>query len=163
MRMTYYAGWLNVALGLAFMVGSVVAGYPLFGVIMLVSLSGSGAFMIWLASGWDKPLEDASELYRYGRPANAVVKKVEAGAPDARGGRTAKLSLHVTPRNESAYDTTRTVALPGGRVPAVGETVTIKFDPQSRKNFVLEEQSYEVKDQVQAAMSGSFFTGTPQA
>jgi len=43
------------------------------------------------------------------------------------------------------------VALPGGRVPAAGETVTIKFDPQSRRQFVLLEESYEVVDPVQQA------------
>jgi hypothetical protein len=70
----------------------------------------------------------------------------------ADGTRTAKLSVRVTPRNESAYKTTQRVALPGGRVPAVGETVTIKFDPNSRRQFVLLEESYEVTDHVQQAL-----------
>lgn len=70
------------------------------------------------------------------------------------GTRTAKIGVHVTPLNESDYKTTRTVAIPGGRVPTVGEKVTIKFDPQSRKNFVLLEESYEVKSQIAASMEG---------
>jgi len=44
------------------------------------------------------------------------------------------------------------VALPAGRVPAVGETVTIKFDPNSRRQFVLLEDSYQVVDHVQQAV-----------
>jgi hypothetical protein len=67
------------------------------------------------------------------------------------GVRLAKLKLHVTPRNESDYKTTRLLALPKGRVPAVGERVTVKFDPQSRKNLVLLEEAYEVEDHVTAA------------
>ena len=65
----------------------------------------------------------------------------------------------MTPLNESDYKTTRTVAVPGGRVPAVGETVTIKFDPQSRKNFVLLEETYEVKSQIAASMETMRLTG----
>src|SRR3954470_16893968 len=103
---------------------------------MLGSLAGSGAFMVWLAKGWDKPLEDASELYKYGRPANAVVEKVSEEALRPDGVRTAKLTLQVAPVNESAFRTTRVLALPKARVPAVGEKLTVKFDPQSRKNVV---------------------------
>jgi hypothetical protein len=44
------------------------------------------------------------------------------------------------------------MALPGGRVPAVGDTVTVKFDPNSRRQFVLLEESYEVIDHVQHAV-----------
>jgi hypothetical protein len=75
--MTVYSGWLMVVLGVVIGGGAAVAGQAAFGALMLVALAGSGAFMVWLASGWDKPLEDSSELYRYGRPANAVVEKVE--------------------------------------------------------------------------------------
>jgi hypothetical protein len=151
MRMTFYAGWLMVVLGVVIGGGAVVAGQAGFGALMLASLSGSGAFMVWLASGWDKPLEDAADLYKYGRPANATVLNVadEQLAPD--GTRTAKLTLHVTPLNESDYKTTRVVALPKGRVPLVGERLTVKFDPQSRKNVVLLEESFEVEDHVTAA------------
>jgi hypothetical protein len=118
---------------------------------MFASLAGSGAFMVWLGRGWDKPLEDATELYRYGRPANAEVLKVEDEQlrPDAT--RLAKLTLHVAPLNESAFKTTRLLALPGGRVPAVGEQVTVKFDPQSRKNVVLLEDNVLVEDHIAVA------------
>ena len=98
---------------------------------------------------WDKPLEDEAELHKYGRPANATVKGVDEVQLDAGGTRTAKLSLHVTPRNEGEYDTTQQVVLPGGRIPAVGETVTIKFDPNRRRRFVLLEEGHEVQDHVQ--------------
>jgi hypothetical protein len=46
----------------------------------------------------------------------------------------------VTPRNESVYRTRQTVVLPGGRIPAEGEPVTIKFDPHRRREFVLLEE-----------------------
>jgi hypothetical protein len=152
MRMTVYSGWLMVVLGAVIGGGAVVAGQAGFGAIMLVSLAGSGAFMVWLANGWDKPLEDASELYKYGRPANAVVEEIadEALRPD--GVRTAKLTLHVSPVNESQYRTTRVLALPKARVPAVGERMTLKFDPQSRKNVVLLEEEFEVVDHITASM-----------
>jgi hypothetical protein len=152
MRMTVYSGWLMVILGVVIGGGAAATGHVPFGALMLVSLAGSGAFMVWLADGWDKPLEDASELYKYGRPANAVVEKVadEQLRPD--GVRLAKLTLRVTPRNESAFRTTRVLALPKARVPAVGEQLTVKFDPQSRKNVVLLEEEYEVVDHVTAAM-----------
>ena len=152
MRITVYVGWLLAALGVAFLVGAGSQDQLLFGLIMLASLTGPGLFMVWLGHGWDKPLESSDELYRYGRPANATVRKVEdvTLAPD--GTRTAKLSVCVSPRNEGAYRTIRRVALPGGRVPGVGEIVTVKFDPNSRRQFVLLEQSYEVTDHVQQAL-----------
>src|SRR6185436_10909599 len=144
MRMTVYAGWLNVIIGVVIGGGAAAAGHAAFGAIMLVSLAGSGAFMIWLAGGWDKPLEDASELYKYGRPANAVIEKItdETLRPD--GVRTAKVTLHVSPVNESSFRTTRVLALPKARLPAIGERVTVKFGPQSRKNVVLLEEEFEV-------------------
>jgi hypothetical protein len=148
MRALVYAGWLMVAIGVAILVGAIAAGQPGFGALMLVVMAGSGGFMLWFGRGWDKPLETAQDLYRYGRPANAIVEKVEDAALDGRGMRTAKVSLRVAPVNESAYRTTRTVALPNGRIPAVGETVTIKFDPHSRKEFVLLDEVYEVRDGV---------------
>jgi sporulation protein YlmC with PRC-barrel domain len=152
MRITVYVGWLLAALGVAFLVGASTQDQLFFGLIMLASLSGPGLFMVWLAHGWDQPLESSDELYRYGRPANAIIRRVEDVTLDADGTRTAKLSVRVTPRNESAYKTTRRVAVPGGRVPAVGETVTIKFDPNSRREFVLLEETYEVVDHVQRAV-----------
>jgi hypothetical protein len=151
MRVMVYCGWLMVGLGVVLGAGGVAALGPAFGAIMFVSMAGSGAFMVWLGRGWDKPLDDAAELYRYGRPANAEVLKVEDEQlrPDAT--RLARLTLRVAPVNESAYKTTRLLALPGARVPAVGERVTVKFDPRSRKNVVLLEDSYVVEDHVAAA------------
>ena len=152
MRMTVYAGWLMVILGVVIGGGAAVAGQAGFGALMLVSLAGSGGFMVWLAGGWDKPLEDASELYKYGRPANAVVEKVSDEQLRPDGVRLAKLTLRVSPVNEPDYRTTRVLALPKGRVPAVGEQLTVKFDPQSRKNLVLLEESFQVEDHITAAM-----------
>jgi hypothetical protein len=151
MRMTVVAGWINLAAGLAIGIGAVVAGQPAFGALMLVALGGSGAFMIWLARGWDKPLDDASELYRYGRPANATVLAVGDEQLQPDGVRLARLKLHVTPVNESSFKTTRTLALPRGRTPVLGQEVTVKFDPQSRRNVVLLEESFKVEDHVTAA------------
>src|SRR3954454_17819519 len=152
MRMTVYSGWLMVVLGVVIGGGAVAVGQPGFGTIMLVSLSASGGFMVWLANGWDKPLEDASELYKYGRPANAVVEKISEETLRPDGVRTAKVSLRVSPVNESSYKTTRVLALPKALVPAIGERMTVKFDPQSRKNVVLLEEDFEVVDNITAAM-----------
>ena len=152
MRMTVYSGWLMVILGLVIGGGAVAAGYAGFGAIMFVSLAASGAFMVWLANGWDKPLEDASELYKYGRPANAIVEKIAEETLRPDGVRTAKVTLQVSPVNERSFRTTRVLALPKARVPAIGERVTVKFDPQSRKNVVLLEEEFEVVDNITAAM-----------
>lgn len=154
MRWTYYAGWANVVIGLILGVGFVVAGGALAGVgaILLVSLVGSGAFMIWLAAGWDRPLEDATEILEYGRPANARVLAVDQEQAAPGGGRTARVKLQVAPVNESDFVTTRTLLLPGGRAPAVDETVTVKFDPQHRKNVVLLEQNVQVESPTAAAL-----------
>ena len=151
MRMTVVAGWINLAVGAVIGVGAAVAGHVGFGALMLVALGGSGAFMVWLASGWDKPLDNAAELYRYGRPANAEVLAVADERLQPDGVRLAKLKLKVTPVNESAFKTTRTLALPRGRTPIVGQGVTVKFDPQSRRNVVLLEESFRVEDHVTAA------------
>jgi hypothetical protein len=151
MRVVVYSGWLMIALGLVLGVGLMVGGQAALGAILLVSLAGSGAFMVWLGQGWDKPLEDSAELYKYGRPANATVEKVEDEQLRPDGTRLAKLTLRVAPVNESAYKTTRLLALPNARVPAVGETLTVKFDPQSRKNLVLLEERVEVEDSVAVA------------
>lgn len=126
-----YGGWLMVAIGSVMAVGGVFVGGPALAGLVLGGLgcAGGGAFMVWLGAGWDKPLADSDELYKYGRPANAEVLAVELGTPDAQGTRTAKLSLRVAPVNESAYKTTRTVAVPAGVELAQGRTVTVKFDP----------------------------------
>jgi hypothetical protein len=157
MRMMVYSGWLLIVVGVAMVAGGAIAagGGGSAGTALLIGLGGgglacvaSGGFMVWLGSGWDTPLGSAAEIYEYGRPANAEVLSVETAQLDAAGTRTAKLSVHVRPVNETAFKTTREVAIPGGRVPAVGETVTVKFDPHRRKDFVLLEQSFEVQDQV---------------
>ena len=152
MRTLLPIGWLNVLLGLVLGVGGIVVGQPLTGGILLVSLVASGAFMIWLGSGWDKPLDDATELYKYGRPANGQVLAVDEPTLSPDGTRTARLRVQISPVNESTFTSTRTVALPGGRVPAVGQQVTVKFDPNSRKNFVLLEENVQVKDHITQTM-----------
>ena len=152
MRTLPPVGWFMVLLGVVLGVGGIVMGQPLTGGILLVSLVGSGAFMVWIASGWDQPLDDATELYKYGRPANGQVLAVEDTVLSTDGTRTAKLRVQISPVNESTFTTTRTVALPGGRVPAMGQQVTVKFDPNSRKNFVLLEENVQVKDHVTASM-----------
>ena len=167
MRWTRWAGWVNIVTGIALGVVFVPLGMAALGAILLVSLAGSGAFMVWLAAGWDKPLEDVADLHKYGRPANATVMAVEEAQLTGDGGRTAKLKLRVAPVNESEFTTKRRVELPGGRVPAVGETVTVKFDPRSRKNVVLLEQTFQVEDHVSAARRniatmGQSFPTAPQ-
>lgn len=157
MRYMVYSGYLMIVVGVLMVVGGVIGGMAggpgAAGLLLGVGGGGlgcaaGGAFMVWLGRGWDKPLDSAADLYEYGRPANAEVLAVAGAKLDAAGTRTAKLSLHVSPVNEGSYKTTRTVAVPGGRVPNVGETVTVKFDPNSRKDFVLLEQTYEVKDHI---------------
>ena len=152
MRWTRYAGWINVLLGAALCVLFVGLGMAPLGVVLLVALAGSGAFMVWLGAGWDEPLADTAELHRYGRPANARVVSVGEAQLTGDGGRTARLKLNVAPVNESDYMVTRTLLLPGGRVPAVGEVVTVKFDPQKRRNLVLLEESFQVESSTAAAM-----------
>jgi hypothetical protein len=167
MRYMVYSGYLMVVVGLAMVVGGVIgglAGGPAAAGLLLgvggggVGIVAGGAFMVWLGRGWDSPLDSAADLYKYGRPANAEVLAVENAQLDAAGTRTAKLTLRVAPVNESDFKTTRTVALPGGRVPVVGQTVTVKFDPNSRKDYVLLEESFEVKDHVNQA-ADAFFGG----
>lgn len=165
MRVMVYSGWIMVAIGAVMVVGGVIGGLGggpgAAGLLLGVGGGGlgcaaGGAFMVYLGRGWDTPLDSAADLYKYGRPANAEVVSVEGAQLDAAGNRTAKLSVRVSPVNESAFKTTRTVAIPGGRVPNVGETVTVKFDPNSRKDFVLLEQSFEVKDHVNQAADAYF-------
>ena len=88
MRTLAPIGWLMIGLGLVLGVGGIAAGQAVTGAILLVSLAGSGWFMIWLGKGWDKPLDDAAELYKYGRPANATVRKVDDAKLDGNGTRT---------------------------------------------------------------------------
>lgn len=164
MRYMVSSGYLLVLIGAAMVVGGVIgglAGGPAAGLLLGVGGGGlgcaaGGAFMVWLGCGWDTPLDSAADLYKYGRPANAEVLAVEGAQLDAAGTRTAKLTLRVAPVNESDHKTTRTVAIPGGRVPNVGETVTVKFDPNSRKDFVLLEESFEVKDHINQAADAYF-------
>ena len=158
MRTLAPIGWLMIALGVILGVGGIAADQAVTGAILLVSLAGSGWFMIWLGKGWDKPLDDAAELYKYGRPANGQVLAVEDTVLSPDGTRTAKLRVQISPVNESTYTSTRTIALPGGRVPATGQQVTVKFDPNSKKNFVLLEENVQVKDHITASME-QFSTG----
>lgn len=158
MRSLVYTGWLLIAVGIGMVVGGILGAGTAAGAGLLLGLGGGGlgcaaggVLMIWLGRGWDTPLDSAADLYKYGRPANAEVLGVQDVTTDTQGVRTAKLSLRVSPVNESDFRSTRTVAIPGGRVPNVGETVTVKFDPNSRKDFVLLEQSFEVKDALSAA------------
>jgi hypothetical protein len=154
MRVLIWAGWLMVVLGAAMLAGSIAARSALFGVLTPLTLAGTGVFMILLARGWDRPLASPAELHRYGRPANGTVLGITDVRLDAAGTRTAKLSLHVTPRNESSYKTRRRVVLPGARVPAEGERVTVRFDPHKRREFVLLEENYEVTDPSQRTLAG---------
>ena len=151
MRLMVYCGWLMVVIGVAIGVAATVAGEPAFGGVMVAGLAGSGGLMVWLGRGWDEPLENAAELYKYGRPANATVVAVQDEQLRPDGTRLAKLTLRVAPVNESAYKTTRVLALPNGCVPHAGEELTVKFDPQSRKNVVLLEESFVVEDHVAIA------------
>ena len=158
MRGTVYAGYLMIVVGVAMAVGGIAGAGSAGGAGLLLGLglgglgcAAGGAVMVWLGRGWDPPLDSAADLYKYGRPANAEVLSVTDAQLDVKGTRTAKLSLRVSPVNESEYKTARTVAIPGGRVPNAGETVTVKFDPHSRKDFVLLEESFEVKDHVNAS------------
>jgi hypothetical protein len=150
-RWTRWAGWLNIVAGIATGAVMFAVGLGPIAVITGLAMIGSGAFMVWLAAGWDKPIEDLSTLNKYGRPANAVVLEAGEATLDGTGRRTAKLKLNVAPVNESDFITTRMLELPGGRVPAVGETVTVKFDPQKRKNLILLEENYMVESPTAAA------------
>ena len=44
-------GWLMIVLGVVLGVGGIAAGQAVTGSILLVSLAGSGAFMMWLGPG----------------------------------------------------------------------------------------------------------------
>ena len=156
MREMSATGWLLIVLGAGMAVGGFVIGMPIVGLGVGAAMAFGGWFSIYLGAGWDRPLEDAAELYKYGRPANAEVLSVEDAALSADGTRTAKLALRVSPVNESKFKTTRTVALPGGQVPVAGSTITVKFDPNSRKNFVLMEQNVQVKDHINATADSLF-------
>ncbi len=151
MRYTYYTGWAMIALGVANLAGAAALGQPLFGVMMLVILAGTGAFLAWLAHGWDTPLEDKAAVHEFGRPANATVISVEDEQLTPDGKRTAKVGLHVRPVNEKAYKAKQRLVLPGGRVPFAGQEVTVKFDPRDRRNLVLLGEHAKVEDQITVA------------
>jgi hypothetical protein len=154
MRALVPLGWGMVGLGAALLAGSLAGGQPLTGAILFAALAGSGVLMAWIGKGWDKPLESTDELLRYGRPANATVEKVEEVRLETNGTRTAKLKLHVRPRNESSYRASLRLVLPGGRQPQPGETVTVRFDPNARRRLVLLEQNFEVRDMAQNLLGG---------
>ena len=151
MRFTYYTGWLLVALGIANVAGAALLGEPAFGAMMLVILAGTGAFLAWLAYGWDTPLEDTATLHEFGRPANATVTSVDDEKLSPDGTRTAKVGLHVRPVNEKAYKAKQTLVLPGGRVPFTGQEVTVKFDPRHRRSLVLLGEHEKIEDQIAVA------------
>ena len=144
-------GWLLVALGLASLAGSVAAGEPALGLLLFATTSPTGFFLAWLAAGWDRPMEDDQQVHRWGRPADAVVRSASEPRMEADGSWSAKVAFEVSPRNERRYRTTRRVTLPGGRVPDEGEAVTVKFDPNRRRDVVLLAERVEVVDQVEQA------------
>jgi hypothetical protein len=156
MRSLKPIGWALIVLGVLMVIGGVAggvavsearAGLLLGGVIGGASCIGGGWLMIWLGAGWDEPAKSADDIYRYGRPANAQVVSVGAIQQGADGLATAKLQLVIAPLNESDIKTTQTVAVQPGRVLTPGEVVTVKFDPNDRKSFVLLDDNYAVSDQ----------------
>jgi hypothetical protein len=156
MRTLKPIGWALIVLGVLMVVGGVAggvavsearAGLLLGGIIGGGSCIGGGWLMIWLGQGWDEPAKSADEIYKYGRPANAQVLESGPIQQGADGVATVKLRLHITPLNESDIKTTQTVAIQQGRMLAVGDLVTVKFDPNDRKSFVLLDENYAVKDQ----------------
>jgi hypothetical protein len=156
MRTLKPTGWALIVLGVLMVVGGVAggvavsearAGLLLGGILGGASCIGGGWLMIWLGQGWDEPAKSADDIYKYGRPANAQVVEVGPIQQGADGVATAKLRLHIAPLNESDIKTTQTVAIQQGRMLAVGDLVTVKFDPNDRKSFVLLDDNYAVKDQ----------------
>jgi hypothetical protein len=123
------------------------AGLLLGGIIGGLSCVGGGWLMIWLGAGWDEPAKSADDIYKYGRPANAKVLAVGETQYGADGVGTVKLQLHIAPLNEDDYKSTQTVAVKQGRTLGVGDVVTVKFDPNDRKSFVLLDETYPVRDQ----------------
>jgi hypothetical protein len=156
MRTLKPTGWALIVLGVLLIVGGIAggaavsearAGLLLGGIVGGAGCIGGGWLMIWLGAGWDEPAESADEIYKYGRPANAQVVEVGPLQHGADGVPTAKVRLHIAPVNEDAYKTTQTIAIQPGRMLAVGDLVTVKFDVQDRKSFVLLDDNYPVKDQ----------------
>jgi hypothetical protein len=144
-------GWLLVVLGLASLAGSVAAGEPALGALLFATTSPTGFFLAWLAAGWDKPMQDDAQIHRFGRPADAVVLSASAPRMEPDGTWTAEVAFAVSPRNERRFTARRRVALPGGRAPAAGEAVTVKFDPNRRRDVVLLAERAEVVDHVEQA------------
>jgi hypothetical protein len=79
----------------------------------------------------------------------------------ADGVATVKLRLHIAPLNESDIKTTQTVAIQQGRMLAAGDLVTVKFDPNDRKSFVLLDDTYAVRDQFGNVSQFAPGAGTP--
>ncbi|HEY1358549.1 MAG TPA: hypothetical protein VGF21_09605 [Thermoleophilaceae bacterium] len=170
MRTLKPVGWMLIVLGVLMVVGGVAggiavsearAGLLLGGVIGGASCIGGGWLCLWLGAGWDEPAKTADDIYKYGRPANAQV--VEAGPVQqgVDGTATVKLKLHIAPLNESAIKTTQTVAIQQGRTLTPGEVVTVKFDPNDRKSFVLLGETYPVKDQFGNVVEFAAGAGAP--
>ena len=137
MRFSFHLGWVMAVAGVCLLAGAASRAELGFGLLMLTSLTGTGLLLVWLCRDWGRPLDGAQELIRHGRPANATVKRVDDVSLESDGSRTARLTVHVTPLNETSYRTTQRVTLPHGRVPAVGEAVAIRFDPNRRRQFAL--------------------------
>lgn len=137
MRFSFHLGWVMAVAGVSLFAAAASRGELEFGLLMLTSLAGPGLVLVWLCRDWCRPLEGAEELICHGRPANATVKRVDEVSLESDGSRTARLTVHVTPLHETSYRATQRVTLPHGRVPAVGEAVAIRFDPNRRRQFAL--------------------------
>ena len=158
--MNKMTGYMLIGIGVLFAVGGFFIGMGGAGIGVGAIMALGGWFSVYLGDADAGPLDTSAELYRYGRPANAEVLTVGESTLSPDGTRTAELEVRVSPVNESRFKSRRTVALPGGRIPTVGSTITVKFDPESRKNFVLMEQNVEVVDRVRAT-ANALYGGLP--
>jgi Short C-terminal domain len=135
----WFSGVLFVVIGIAALIGGIAMGGPgssgliIVGVVFLPC----AALFFWIGNwgimGKGK-LDSRPELEEFGRPAYAEVLQVEPGVGDA--GSRARLKVNVTPANEGEYKTQ--VDVPSSMsVPTVGQTVSVKFDPNKRKRAIL--------------------------
>jgi hypothetical protein len=168
MRTLKPIGWALIVLGVLMVIGGIAggaavsearAGLLLGGIIGGASCIGGGWLMIWLGAGWDEPAKTADDVYKFGRPANAQVVSAGEAQTGPDGVATVKLQLVISPLNESDIKATQTVAIKPGRYLTPGEVVTVKFDPNDRKSFVLLDDNYPVKDQF--GNVGKFVPGAP--
>ena len=142
-RSMYACGALFAVLGATMIAGGAVTGGGAVTLLALgvIFLPCAGLFL-WVGS-WGvmdtAPLPD-DQLERFGRPAPATVLEVEAPELSAGGEGGARLTLEVTPRNESSFRTR--VTQPASRPtppppPLPGEVVSVKFDPNKRKRLIV--------------------------